>query len=195
MTLPDPLVTLASFIDEATQRGLPEPDAMALATATADGVPSVRVVLCRGVDARGLRFFTNYESRKGIELAANAHAAAVFFWPALDVQVRVEGRAERLAAAESDAYFDHRPRGHRLSAWVSAQSRPIASIEALRERAHELARQYEGREVPRPSYWGGYLLRVSAVEIWRRGADRLHERLRFERWQRDEAWREARLAP
>ncbi len=189
----DPLTELAAFIADATRRGVPEADAMALATATPDGVPSVRIVLCRGVDARGLRFFTNYESRKGVELAANARASAVFFWPALDVQVRVDGEAERLSAADSDDYFAHRPRGRRLAAWASAQSRPIASIETLRERARQLAGEYEGRDVPRPGYWGGYLLRAHAVEIWRRGADRLHERLRYERSA--DAWTATRLAP
>jgi pyridoxamine 5'-phosphate oxidase len=189
----DPLDALASFIREATERGAPEPDAMALATVSADGAPSVRVVLCRGVDDRGVRFFTNYESRKGVELAANTRAAAVFFWPILDVQVRIEGRAERVSGPESDEYFAHRPRGHRLSAWISAQSRPIAGIEALRERAHELTHEYEGREVPRPPYWGGYRIRVDVVEIWTRGADRLHERRRFER--SGGRWIETRLAP
>jgi pyridoxamine 5'-phosphate oxidase len=189
----DPLARLSGLIREATERGAPEPDAMALATVSTGGAPSVRIVLCRGVDDRGLRFYTNYESRKGVELAANAHAAAVFFWPMFDVQVRVEGRAERLTDAESDEYFFRRPQGHRLSAWVSAQSRPIASIEALRERARELTREYAGRDVPRPPYWGGYRLNAEAIEIWTRGADRLHERRRFERTAG--GWDETRLAP
>jgi pyridoxamine 5'-phosphate oxidase len=189
----DPLARLAGLIREATDRGAPEPDAMALATVSAEGAPSVRIVLCRGVDERGLRFYTNYESRKGVDLAANARAAAVFFWPMFDVQVRVEGRAERLTDAESDDYYSRRPRGHRLSAWVSAQSRPISGIEALRDRARELTREYEGREVPRPPYWGGYRLLAEAVEIWTRGADRLHERRRFERVAA--GWSETRLAP
>jgi pyridoxamine 5'-phosphate oxidase len=153
----------------------------------------VRIVLCRGVDTRGLRFFTNYESRKGEELARNPQAAACFFWPVLDVQLRAEGRVDRLAPGESDAYFENRPRGHRLSAHASAQSRPIESIEALRDHAHRLEAAFEGRPVPRPAYWGGYLLAPHAVEIWTRGADRLHERVRFER--DGERWREIRLAP
>jgi pyridoxamine 5'-phosphate oxidase len=189
----DPLARLAALIDDARLRGVAEPDAMALATATPAGVPSVRIVLCRGVDARGLRFYTNYESRKGDELAVNAHAAACFFWPLLDVQFRVEGLVEKLTAAESDAYFERRPRGHRLSAHVSAQSRPITSLEALRERAHQLEGEYEGQAVPRPSYWGGYLLAPAAAEIWIRGADRLHERIRYER--RGETWDATPLAP
>lgn len=153
---------------------------MALATASRDGQPSVRIVLCRGVDTRGLRFFTNYESRKGVELETNPRAAALFFWRVLGTQVRVEGSVERLPDAESDEYFEHRPRGHRLSALVSAQSRPIESVDELRQRARALATEYEGRPVPRPRYWGGYLLRPAAVEFWTEGSDRLHERIRFE---------------
>jgi pyridoxamine 5'-phosphate oxidase len=189
----DPIGRLAELIEEARRRGVPEPEAMALATATPKGAPSVRVVLCRGIDERGLRFFTNYESRKGAELSANPQMAAVFFWPALDVQVRVEGIAERLTAAESDNYFSARPRGHRLSAWVSAQSRPIGDSDVLRSRARALTLEYEGRDVERPPYWGGYLLRPSAIEIWTRGADRLHERVLFER--RAAGWTMSRLAP
>jgi pyridoxamine 5'-phosphate oxidase len=166
---------------------------MALATTSRAAAPSVRIVLCRGIDARGLRFFTNYESRKGVELEANARAAVVFFWPELRVQVRVEGNVERLAAAESDEYFEHRPRGHRLSALVSAQSRPIANLEALRERARLLESEYEGRPVPRPEYWGGYLLRPTAIEFWTEGRDRLHERVRFD--LDAGGWRATPLAP
>jgi pyridoxamine 5'-phosphate oxidase len=189
----DPLERLAASIDEARRSGAPEPDAMALATSTGAAAPSVRIVLCRGVDARGLRFFTNYESRKGAELEANPQAAVVFFWPTLHKQVRVEGRVERLSPAESDEYFDRRPRGHRLSALVSAQSRPIESVSALRDRARALAAQYEGRNVPRPANWGGYLLRPSAIEFWAEGGDRLHERIRFE--LRPSGWHEMTLAP
>jgi pyridoxamine 5'-phosphate oxidase len=189
----DPLGRLADWIDEAGRRGAPEPEAMALATATPTGIPSVRVVLCRGVDARGIRFFTNYESRKGLELSRNPHAAACFFWPILDAQVRVEGRIERLTPAESDAYFDQRPRGHRVSALASAQSRPIESMEWLRARSRQIAAEYEGRDVHRPDFWGGYLLSATAVEVWTRGADRLHERIRFER--RGGAWDSIRLSP
>src|SRR5260370_42696567 len=120
-----PLETLAAWIEEARERGAAEPESMALSTATPEGVPSVRIVLCRGIDTRGLRFFTNYESRKGAELDRNPHAATAFHWPVLGRQARVEGPVERLSAAESDGYFRERPRGHQLSAWASAQSRPV----------------------------------------------------------------------
>ena len=189
----DPLARIGLLIDEARALGATDPDAMALATATPQGAPSVRIVLCRGIDEHGLRFFTNYDSRKGAELASNPQASTCFFWPALDVQVRVEGAVERLTSAESDAYFQQRPRGHRISAWVSAQSQPIAAIDDLRARAALVTAEFEGRDVPRPAYWGGYRLRASAVELWTRGVDRLHERLLFVRG--GDSWQVSRLAP
>jgi pyridoxamine 5'-phosphate oxidase len=188
-----PLETLAEWIEEARRLGATEPEAMALATTTPAGVPSVRIVLCRGIDARGLRFFTNYESRKGQELEENPHAAVVFHWPILGRQGRVEGRAERLSPAESDAYFHRRPHGHQLSAWASAQSRPIADQDQLRRRMRELTAQYDGLAVPRPPYWGGFVLQPSAVELWTAGADRVHDRVRHE--LRAGAWTAQRLSP
>jgi len=170
-----------------------EPDAMALATVGPDGAPSVRLVLCRFIDARGLRFYTNYESRKALELAANPKAAGVFYWHALGRQLRVEGTVERLSAAESDTYFAARPRGHQLSAMASPQSQPIDSLDELRQRASELDREYAGRDVPRPASWGGYRLVPTAIELWQRGADRLHQRTRFE--LHGGVWKESRLAP
>ena len=188
-----PLETLAAWIEEARERGAVEPEAMALATATKAGVPSVRIVLCRGIDVRGIRFYTNFESRKGIELEHNPRAAVVFHWENLGRQTRVEGDIERLSPAESDAYFHSRPRGHQLSAWASAQSRPLGSQDELRKRMEELTAQYEGQDVPRPSYWGGYLLRATTVELWAEGANRLHDRVRYE--LHDGAWTAQRLAP
>jgi pyridoxamine 5'-phosphate oxidase len=188
-----PLETLAAWIEEAGERGALESEAMAIATATRAGVPSVRIVLCRGIDARGIRFFTNYESRKGVELDHNPRAAAVFHWPILGRQLRVDGDVERLSPAESDAYFHSRPRGHQLSAWASAQSRPLASQDELRRRMEELTTQYERRDVPRPSYWGGYLLRATIVELWAEGTNRLHDRVRYELC--DGVWTAQRLAP
>lgn len=189
-----PLERAAAWLDDA-RRAEPDadPDAMALATVGADGAPAVRFVLCRGVDARGLRFFTNYESRKGLDLGANPRAAVVFHWHSLGRQLRVEGAVERLSATESDAYFASRPRGHQLSAHVSPQSRPIEDLDDLRRCASELDRQYADREVPRPAFWGGFRLVPTAVELWERGADRLHDRVRFE--LRDGQWYETRLAP
>jgi pyridoxamine 5'-phosphate oxidase len=189
-----PLQRAARWLEEAHRaQAEKEPDAMALATVGSDGAPSVRFVLCRGIDARGLRFFTNYESRKGLELAADPRAAVVFHWHSLGRQLRAEGAIERLTAAESDAYFAGRPRGHQLSALASPQSRPIGGLDELRRRASELDRQHAGRDVPRPAWWGGYRLVPTVVELWTRGTDRLHERIRFE--LRDGKWHEERLAP
>jgi pyridoxamine 5'-phosphate oxidase len=191
-----PIERAAAWLDEARRAGNGtegEPDAMALATVGADGAPSVRLVLCRFIDARGLRFYTNYESRKAVELSANPKAAGVFYWHALGRQLRVEGTVERLSAAESDVYFAGRPRGHQLSALASPQSRPIADLDELRQRAAELDREYAGRDVPRPASWGGYRLVPTAIELWQRGADRLHQRTRFE--LRGGQWNESQLAP
>jgi pyridoxamine 5'-phosphate oxidase len=189
----DPIALFERLYRDAAASGLSEPEAMALATATPDGIPSVRIVLCRGIDSIGIRFFTNYESRKGVEIERNPRAAACFFWAVLDVQVRVDGGVEQLTPSESDEYFAKRPRGHRLSALASDQSRPIESMEALRSRARQIALEHEGRDVPRPTWWGGYRLRASAVEVWTRGSDRLHERIRFDR--RNDEWSSVRLAP
>jgi pyridoxamine 5'-phosphate oxidase len=196
-TASGPLLQIATWIERAISSGEPEPHAMTLATTTTDGRPSARVVLCRGVDDRGLRFFTNYDSRKGAELLANPHAAAVFHWPALARQIRIEGDVTRLAAPESDAYFRSRPRGHQLQAHASAQSRPIGGLDVVRLRMAEVTAEFEGREVPRPPGWGGYLIAPNAVEFWIQGADRVHERVRFERTPGAgvASWTEQRLAP
>jgi pyridoxamine 5'-phosphate oxidase len=172
----DPIAILERLYQEAVASGLSEPDAMALATATPDGRPSVRFVLYRGLSRGGLRFFTSYESRKGDELAANPRAAAVFYWAATGHQVRVEGRIERLDDAESDAYFASRPRGHQLAAKASPQSQPILHAE-LRERYAELEGRLADRPVPRPASWGGFRLVPDRIEVWTRGEFRLHERV------------------
>jgi len=190
---PNPLDTLAAWIAEAEAEALPEPTAMALATTARDGSPSVRYVLCRGVDHRGIRFFTNYESRKGHELDATKRAAAAFHWASLQRQVRVEGRVVRATPEESDAYFQSRPRGSQIASALSPQSRPIASLEELRVRCDELAARVGGGVIERPEWWGGYWILAEAVELWRAGADRMHDRIRYER---DGAgWRGVRLGP
>jgi pyridoxamine 5'-phosphate oxidase len=188
-----PLATLAAWIEEARRLGAPDPDAMALATSGPAGAPSVRVVFCRGIDEEGLRFFTNYESRKGRELEAMPLAAAVFYWPALERQVRVEGRVEKLPPEESDAYFRSRPRGSRIASSVSPQSRPIASLDELKTQADALEASLAGAEVPRPAHWGGYLLRPTSVELWRGGGFRLHDRVVHVR--SGDAWQAVRLGP
>lgn len=172
----------------------PEPNAMVLSTVDASGRPSSRIVLLRGLGADGLRFFTNYHSRKGQELAGNANAALLFFWPGLERQVRVEGLVSRLSEADSDAYFASRPHGSQLGALASAQSEVIAGREVLEQRLAELAAVYpEGSAVPRPRHWGGYRLEPRAFEFWQGGASRIHDRLVFTR--HGSAWNVVRLSP
>jgi pyridoxamine 5'-phosphate oxidase len=191
----DPLGLVADWYGEAVAAGLSEPNAAALATATPDGRPSVRFVLIKGIDADGVRVFTNYESRKGRELAENPHAALAIHWHPLQRQVRMEGPVERLPEADSDAYFASRPRGARLGAWASPQGRQIPSREWLEARVDEAASRFpESVEVDRPPYWGGYLLRPDAVELWQGRPDRLHDRRSFLRGA-DGGWTESRLAP
>jgi pyridoxamine 5'-phosphate oxidase len=187
----DPLTQFELWFDEA--RGAVDvPEAMAIATATTDGVPSVRMVLLKDADDEGFSFFSNYESRKGRELEANAHAALLFYWHPLGRQVRVEGTVERLSDADSDRYFDTRPLGARLSAWVSRQSEVIASRDELMDRV-ETMRQHLGSELTRPLHWGGYRLVPSLYEFWQHREDRLHDRLQYRR--EDGTWVRERLSP
>jgi pyridoxamine 5'-phosphate oxidase len=172
---------------------VPQPEAIALATADAAGQPSVRMVLMRGLDAAGFRFYTNRRSRKGAELAANPWAAIAFHWDGLGRQLRAEGPVTELDDAESDTYFAGRPLESRLGAWASDQSRPLESHEALLDRFAEAGRRFTGGDVPRPPHWGGYLLAPEAIEFWEHGAHRLHHRRLFTR--EAGGWREQLLAP
>ena len=188
----DPLEQFERWFEDA-RRALELPEAMALATAAADGTPSARMVLLKGVDERGFLFFTNYESRKGRELADNPRAALVFHWAlAPRRQVLVTGRVERLAAEESDEYFRTRPHGSRLAAMASRQS-TVVNREDLDRAVAELEREHPGDDVPRPSWWGGYVLRPDTVEFWQNRPNRLHDRLRYRR--DEERWILERLSP
>jgi pyridoxamine 5'-phosphate oxidase len=166
------------WLAEAIDAEFPEPNAMVLATADASGRPSARSVLLKGYDVRGFVFFTNYESRKGTELAVNPYASLVFPWYALHRQVLVTGVVEQTSRAETEAYFATRPRGAQLGAWASRQSRPLASRAALEEAWGQVERRYPG-EVPAPPFWGGYRLAPTSVEFWQGRISRLHDRLRF----------------
>ena len=190
---PDPVRQFGAWFEEAAAAGMRVPEAMALATATRDGRPSVRMVLLKGFGGRGFDFYSGYESRKGRELAENPRAALLFHWDALGRQVRVEGAVERLPGAESDAYFASRPRASRLSALASRQSEVVAGREALDERVAELAAELRDTEPERPDWWGGYRLVPDSFELWQHRADRLHDRLRYRR--AGTAWTIERLSP
>ncbi len=190
----DPLDLFRRWFAQALGVAPEDANAMTLATANAAGRPSARIVLLKGCDERGLSFFTNYDSRKGHELAENPYAALTFFWPALDRQVRVEGRVERTSRAESEEYFHSRPRGSRIGAWASAQSRPITEREELERTVEQLEARYATAEIPCPEHWGGFRLLPETWELWQGRPSRLHDRLRY---SKDPAggWRRERLSP
>ncbi len=190
---PDPIVQFHGWFEKVVDVDLHEPNAMTLATATRDGRPSARVVLLKGYDERGFVFYTNYEGRKAGELEANPTCALLFYWGALERQVRIEGRASRLSGEESDAYFASRPRGSRLGAWASQQSLPVEDRSVLEQRVRELEAEYEGREIPRPPFWGGYRVEPEVIEFWQGRESRLHDRLVYHRYRG--GWEIERLQP
>lgn len=191
---PNSITQFHRWFEQARAANVLQLDAMALATATAGGKPSVRMVLLKSYDASGFVFYTNYNSQKGKELASNPTAALVFHWPELERQVRIEGSVEKVSPEDSDAYFQTRPRESQIGAHVSAQSEPIGSRAELDRRFEELKKQYEGRPIPRPSYWGGYRLKPTRIEFFQSRFARLNDRILYER-QEDGTWAMKRLAP
>ncbi len=196
----DPFRQFEHWFDDALH-DVPEPTAMTVATATADGRPSARIVLLKGVDRRGFVFYSNYESRKGQELAANPYAALVFYWTQLERQIRITGRVEQAPREESELYFHSRPRGSQLGAWASRQSSIVPSREALDEQLDILSQQYDGQDIPLPSFWGGYRVVPDAFEFWQGRPNRLHDRLLYTRVDAEGAgssgavWKIERLSP
>lgn len=188
----DPFKQFHAWLREAIEAQVPEPTAMTLATADASGRPSARIMLLKALDARGFVFYTNYESRKGAELAARPQAALAFFWKELERQVRIEGAIEKVSAAEADEYFASRPLGSRIGAWASTQSATIESREWLERRVQEAAGRF-GEAPPRPPHWGGYRVLPDAIEFWQGRSSRLHDRLAYAR--EAGGWKLRRLSP
>ena len=190
----DPFVQFGVWFADALETpGLVEPNGMTVASCDAQGRPSARIVLLRGWDRAGFVFFTNYESRKGRELDAAGNAALLFWWPVLQRQVRIEGTVDRVAPAESDAYFATRPRGHRLSAWASPQSAVVPNRAALEDAMEEAERRFPGEDVPRPPHWGGYRVVPERFEFWQGRPNRVHDRIAY--LKAGDGWMRERLAP
>jgi pyridoxamine 5'-phosphate oxidase len=190
---PDPLRQFAFWFEEAEAAGVRFPETMTLATASADGSPSARMVLLKGADERGFAFYTNYDSRKGRELGENPRAALVLYWQPLGRQVRVEGTVERVGFDESAAYWATRPRASRVSAWASPQSEPVPGRDELEEAAAAIDRDFAGEDLPLPPHWGGYRVVPDSIELWEHRDDRLHDRVLYTRT--GDGWRMERLAP
>jgi pyridoxamine 5'-phosphate oxidase len=191
----DPFKQFERWFNEAVAAELLEPYAMTAATVGIDGQPSARIVLMRGWDERGFVFFTNYESQKGHEIAHTPRAALLFYWAPLERQIRIEGTVERLSGADSDAYFAQRPRGHRLSAWASHQSSVVADRAYLEAQMAAYDQRFGGGEVPRPEYWGGYLVKPNRFEFWQGRRDRVHDRILYRQALASGDWVVERLAP
>jgi pyridoxamine 5'-phosphate oxidase len=188
----DPIQQFSKWWDEAVQSGIDEANAMTLATATKDGIPSARIVLMKGYDERGFVFFTNYKSQKGQELEENPNAALVFFWKELERQVRIQGKIVKVSNEESDGYFSSRPVGSKIGAWASPQSNVLENRKQLEDSLQQFTKQFD-HYVPRPLYWGGYRLAPSAIEFWQGRPSRLHDRIRYKFSGKE--WIIERLAP
>jgi pyridoxamine 5'-phosphate oxidase len=192
--LTDPFAQFGKWWNEATSSGIDEVNAMTLATSSADGMPDARIVLLKGFDEKGFRFFSNYSSAKGRELLENPRACLVFFWKELERQIRISGLSVALGDQENDAYFFSRPEGSRIGAWTSPQSEMIDSRDWLEQKEKEMRQRFAGRKIERPPHWGGYLVRPTHIEFWQGRPNRLHDRIRYD-LQKNGSWKIARLAP
>ncbi|RYY69125.1 MAG: pyridoxamine 5'-phosphate oxidase [Chitinophagaceae bacterium] len=189
----DPIEQFAKWWEDATSSDIEEVNAMTLATANTAGRPSARIVLLKGFDAKGFVFYTNYNSHKGMDIAANPYASLVFFWKELERQVRVEGKIEKVAAADSDAYFNSRPLSSRIGAWASPQSSVIPSRDTLEKNVQQLEEKMAGTAISRPEHWGGYIVRPDKIEFWQGRPSRLHDRIQYSK--QGGSWELERLAP
>lgn len=190
---PDPIAAFERWLGEASAAGQIEPTAMSLATATADGTPSNRMVLFKGLIDGGFSFYTNFQSRKGQELTENQRVALLFWWDKLQRQIRVDGIARRIPQAQADAYYQTRSRGSRIGAWASRQSQPLLDRGELEGRVEQITRRFDGQDVPIPDFWGGYRVEAQAIEFWQGRNNRLHDRIVFRRV--DDNWQTERLEP
>ncbi len=189
----DPMQQFEKWWQEAIESKIEEVNAMTLATSTAEGKPSARIVLLKGIDRNGFIFFTNYHSHKGNQIEENPFVSLVFFWKELERQIRVEGSVSKVTTEESDAYFGSRPEGSRIGAWASPQSRVIASREVIEENVIELGKSFANKEIDRPPHWGGYIVMPNLLEFWQGRNSRLHDRIQYT--YKDAAWKIERLAP
>ena len=192
--LPDPIAQFERWFAAAQEAQIYEPNAMHLATVAADGRPTARIVLLKGIEEGCFVFYTNYESRKGHDMQHHPYVALTFFWPELERQVRMEGEVRKISEERSTVYFQSRPRGSQLGAWVSPQSQVIADRAVLEQRQQELTERFDDEKIPRPHYWGGYAVRPHRIEFWQGRPSRLHDRLQYRR-QADDSWVIERLAP
>lgn len=189
----NPIDQFMQWFEQALSSDLLDPNAMTLSTATPNGMPSSRIVLLKGVDEKGFRFYTNYKSRKSKELQENPRAALCFYWPPHERQVRVQGNVRKLGRGESEAYFHQRPRQSQLSAWASEQSAKISSREELISAFKKMEKRFEGKEIPLPEFWGGFLVEPVRIEFWQGRKGRMHDRISYE--QKGDGWTISRLAP
>lgn len=190
---PNPFSLLEDWLEETISAGIPEPTAMNLSTVGKDGRPSARIVLLKEISEKGLSFFTNYESKKGVQLLENPNAAITFFWPELERQIRLEGTVKKISEKESKAYFITRPKDSRIGAWASEQSRPLADKKILEDKFLQLTAKFSEEEIPKPNFWGGFLFEPSLIEFWQGRPNRLHDRILYQ--SDGNFWRTSRLYP
>ncbi len=192
--LPDsPIAFFKTWLDEAVKSEVMEPNAMSLATADKDGTPNVRMVLLKGIEGETIHFYTNYESEKGKELADNPQASVAFWWPELERQVRISGSVEKISKKESTDYFHSRPRESQIGAWSSNQSREVMNRVDLQNRYEKIKKKFEGADIPKPEFWGGYQINIKKIEFWQGRPGRLHDRIKYVK--NSEEWTKSRLQP